>query len=381
MQKTHLSFIGVLTLAVAFLFGGCDKPSLDVSTKEISVGCDGQTIQVEVSSNSSWSASSSVSWLTVKPAFGNGAGQLNITVLPNSGGAREGKIMLFQKDQSAPDVAITVRQSAIGEHTLSLSPMVVVLENGNLEAQIDIMASVHGWTFDIIEGGEWLEVSKGDSKLSIQADPLRIPYRTGTIKVISGKESRLVYVLQGDFKTIESSVINAGYYGSLDDADYTTGLISVTGEKYASPYVGQDYQDDIMVQINFRPTMAFHDFRLEEGKYPVTAKNDGLSKFCTPGFFDDQMGVYGSCWLLRWYYMDQDMGYNALHIFQEGDVFIAKTGDATCVYILATGIDQMQQSKTFAMKIEGEVKYVDATSPSASQKIKRMGDSWLSTSN
>ncbi|MDE5795730.1 MAG: hypothetical protein K2H75_01335, partial [Muribaculaceae bacterium] len=259
------------------------------------------------------------------------------------------------------------RQSALGEHTLSLSPMVVALENGNLEAEVEISAPMaHGWTFEIIEGGEWMEVSKSDDKLSIEADVLQIPYRTGRINIISAGNRLPVYVVQGDFRQVNTSLLSVYYFGQLNDMPYTSALINVQGDKYASPYVGQEYQDYVNIQINTQPMQSFGEFRLCEGIYPILMENDGVTAYCSSGFFDDDMGVYGSCWLRRWFYMGEDYGFNGLFIFREGNIYITVEDNTASVYITATGVDQNLEAQTYVMKLTGNVNYIDNTVRSGS---------------
>lgn len=374
MQRyLKFSIVWLIALCISLVTGGCSESDesgdLNVSKSEIEVGCDGENIRVEVSGNTQWSAASTVSWMTVTPAYGNGAGVLDIRILPNNGEERDGEIRLFKKDESLISATIKVHQSALGEHSLSLSPMVVALENGNLEAEVDISASIHGWSFEIIDGGEWMDVSKSDNKLLIEADPLRIPYRTGQIDVISAGERLPVYVVQGEFRQIASSNINAVYYGQLNDMPFTTGLINIEGEKYQSPYVGQEYQDNINIQINQSPVVDFGQFSLNQGKYPFTLQGGELTQYCSSGFFDDQMGVYGSCWLRRWYYMGEDYGFNAFYIFQKGNLYIIRNGDKYVIYITATGVNQEFTPETFAIKIEGTATYIDATESRASMDV------------
>ncbi|MDE6681884.1 MAG: BACON domain-containing protein, partial [Muribaculaceae bacterium] len=371
MQRHQLfSIVWFIALSIFIVCGGCseneERSTLSVSKNEIEIGCDGETLQIEVAGDAQWSAAATVSWITLTPTYGSGSGTLEINVLPNTGEEREGEIRLFKKEEPTSSATVIVRQAALGEHTLSLSPMVVALEDGNLEAEVEISASIHGWSFEIIDGGEWMDVSKSDNKLSIVADPLKIPHRSGQIDITSVGKRLSVYVIQGDFRKIASSNINAVFYGQLSDMPYTTGLINVTGEKYPSPYVGQDYQDQINIQFNQKPIVDFGDFRLNEGKYPISLQGNDMNQYCSAGFFDDNMGVYGSCWLRRWYYMGEDYGYNGFYIFQKGNLYISKNTDRVSIYLLATGLNQEFSPETFTFKIEGTPTYIDATNTKAS---------------
>lgn len=368
-MRQQLKFITfwLFSAFIVSITSGCkenEEPpaNLNVSISEIEVECDGESLSIEVSCNSMWSASSSASWVTITPSHTSGDGHLYIKVSPNSGGVRDAVIHFFIKNENEAKATVKVHQSALGEHSLSLSPMVVALENGNLEAKVDIEASnPHGWTFEIIEGGEWLEVSKGDNKLNIEADVLKVPYRTGQIDIVSAGNRKSVYVVQGHFREIDASSLTALYYGQLNEMPYTTALISVEGNKYASPFVGQDYQDYILLQLNIKPLQTFEEFSIQEGIYPILIQNQNETKYCSAGFFDEKLGVYGSCWLRRWFYMEQDYGFNSLNIFTEGNVYITTDHDSMSVYLAATGYDQSMEPLTYAMKISGDINYTNTT--------------------
>lgn len=370
MQQLKFSSLWLAVLLLTITLGGCkddaEPPTdLTVSTTEIEVGCDGETMEVMVSCNSLWSASTTASWISIKPSYSSGNGALEIKVLPNNGNYREGTIEFYVKGSTEAKATNRVGQKALGEHDFSLSPMVVALENGNLEAEVDVAPSnPHNWTFEIVEGGEWMEVSKSDDKLEIKADVLKILYRTGRIDVISAGIRKPVYVVQGDFREVPVANTTTMFYGQLNNMPYTTSLIYVEGEKYNAPYVGQQYLDHIMIQLNTQPIVPFEEFKITEGCYPILSKPSNETAYVSAGFFDDELGVYGSCWLRKWYYMEQDYGYNSLNIFTEGNVYITTDEDNMNIYLAATGYNQELEPCTYVLKMQGKVNLTDMTKKS-----------------
>lgn len=101
LRHLQFSIVWLIVICMAVVMGGCDKDEessvLKISKTEIEVGCDGETLQIEVTGNVRWSAASTVSWLTVTPAYGSGDGTLEIRILPNEGAQREGGNQSFQK--------------------------------------------------------------------------------------------------------------------------------------------------------------------------------------------------------------------------------------------------------------------------------------------
>lgn len=346
---------------------------LTVSTTSAEIGCDGETFLINVSSNSEWNVASNASWLTVRPGRQAGTGNVEISVSPNDGRVREAEINFYIKDEKTPSATITVRQLELGEHSLSVSPMVVALENGNLESEVLISETIHKWTFEIVEGGEWMEVSKSDGNLKIEADALKVPYRIGLINILYAGRTYPVNVVQGDFREVAADNINVGYYGQLNEMPFTTSLVSVVGEKYASPFVGEDYQDYVMIQLNTAPITEYDDFRLPEGKFSFKLEHDSGDSYCSAGFFDHSMGVYGSCWLRKQFYMGEDKGFTGLFIFIEGATFISLNNpERPNIYIVASGLDQTFAKQTYVMKISGTVSYQDMTTRGVQKEVSKM---------
>jgi hypothetical protein len=366
MKRFYHSIALLLCVLMTSITSACsddeDDATIIVSETSLSASCDGNNFTIDVTSNSNWSVASSVSWISVIPSYSSGNGQFTVSVSPNSGAERVGEISVFLNDSSAPTQTITITQEAVGEHEVKVSPMVVALEDGILEASVDVSDIPHGWTFEIVEGDTWMEVSKSDQQLNIVADPLYIPYRTGLVDIIALNQRYHVYVVQADFTQVAADNFQVGFYGQLHGMNYNTGLVYVVGEIYDSPYVGQQYQDYIYLQVNDKNIVDFLNYSLADGIYPfeLSPKND--ENYCSAGFTDEDMGVYGSCWLKRWFYMNEDYGFSYGSIFKEGALYVKHEKDNVwSLYIVGTGNDMIGNDEVYAMKINGTASYVDAT--------------------
>lgn len=70
-------------------------PDIQLTTTDLSFGCEEQTLTASFDSYTDWTATASASWITVSPSSGNsGKITVDVTVAPNSGGARNGTVTI-----------------------------------------------------------------------------------------------------------------------------------------------------------------------------------------------------------------------------------------------------------------------------------------------
>ena len=74
---------------------GVDMPDIELSTKKLDFDCVEQTREAKFTAKKAWTATASESWITVDPSSGEaGDITIKITCAPNSGDAREGKVVI-----------------------------------------------------------------------------------------------------------------------------------------------------------------------------------------------------------------------------------------------------------------------------------------------
>ncbi|MBR5671195.1 MAG: BACON domain-containing protein, partial [Bacteroidales bacterium] len=84
MFKTLRIFTAVAMLLTAMSCGEPEEaPYLSISFPSVSVDEAGKTVDLTVYSNTSWSASSDASWITVSPTSGSGNVDVKVTVAEN----------------------------------------------------------------------------------------------------------------------------------------------------------------------------------------------------------------------------------------------------------------------------------------------------------
>ena len=128
--------------------------TFDFGTGSIECSDLAQTINVSITSNGSWTASTADSWITVKPSSATGNGTLSITVTENNADdARTGKITLTIGDKS---YEISVTQS--GKY------FTVKFENNDIGSRggdvlIDV-SSNDTWSAAVNGSPSWIKLSK-----------------------------------------------------------------------------------------------------------------------------------------------------------------------------------------------------------------------------
>jgi len=140
---------------------------------------DGNKIVI-ISSNSSWTVSESLSWVTVTPITGSNNSSITVTVIANSGIARSGIITLTAACGST--ITITVNQIALCSLAVSTSLLEFSSSAGNQTVSIN---SNSNWT--VSESLSWVAIipttgsNNGSFKVYVMAN--QGAFRTGTIKV------------------------------------------------------------------------------------------------------------------------------------------------------------------------------------------------------
>lgn len=135
-----------------------------------------------------------MSWITVTSTANLGDGEIRLNILPNQGEEREGNVLIYALNDIEPRAMVHVKQTPLGTHPLSLSSTTVVLEDGETKGCVEVEGvNPHGWTSEIVSGGERMEVSQDGDRLHIAADALRVPYRTGQIDVLNSGNRKSFY--------------------------------------------------------------------------------------------------------------------------------------------------------------------------------------------
>ncbi len=128
--------------------------TFDYGTGSIECSDLAQTINVNITSNGSWTASTTDSWITVRPSSATGSGTLSITVTENTeDDARTGKITLTIGDKT---YEISVTQS--GKY------FTVKVENNEIGSKggdvlIDV-SSNDTWSASVNGSPSWIKLSK-----------------------------------------------------------------------------------------------------------------------------------------------------------------------------------------------------------------------------
>ncbi len=106
-----LSGPGVTTVTISVTQAGL-TPVLGASLETLNFTADGGGISVDISSNIAWTASESLSWITLSAGSGNGNGNIVVTAQANTAtSARTGAITLTGTNGVSP-VVITINQAA-----------------------------------------------------------------------------------------------------------------------------------------------------------------------------------------------------------------------------------------------------------------------------
>lgn len=189
----------ILAAAMAVLASCKDEdPTLSINIQELSFQGEASTQTVELSSNTSWTATNSNDWITVSPMSGTGNQTIKVSVTKDEGLDRSGTVTfsiggLIQ--------TLTVKQACFPTYEVDPVALTFNPEGGTQAVNV---SSNQDWT---IEGGaDWIKVdpasgsaSASGNALSVTAAPNDGIDREASFKVSfnSGDASITVSVKQG----------------------------------------------------------------------------------------------------------------------------------------------------------------------------------------
>jgi hypothetical protein len=184
------------------------ETTLSISPTTITVIAGGEAKDITVSSNSTWTATSSATWVTVTP----GTGKITVTAAANTGEARTAEVTVTAGDKTAK---ATVNQGAVVvETTLSIAPTTIEVIAGG-EAKDITVSSNATWT--ATSSATWAVVSagtgSGTSTITVTVDGNTGAVRTAEITVTAGEKTEKAAVNQAAVEAIVSlSFVDAGDY-------------------------------------------------------------------------------------------------------------------------------------------------------------------------
>ncbi len=165
-------------------------PTFNVSPESLSFTASGGSASVTISSNQSWTATTSDAWFSISSAEGEGDATLSLSVVANtSTDSRSGTVTL-----KAGDSSYTVSVSQEGEDPiLSVTPETLSFSADGGNKSITVTSNL-SWT--ATSSDAWLTVSsssgEGDATLSVTADEnVSIANRTASV-TFEGKDRTVI---------------------------------------------------------------------------------------------------------------------------------------------------------------------------------------------
>lgn len=203
MKKMFYLFLLLFVLAACgggSSGGGSDTPPPDINKDYLSVTpnmellAEGQTSELKISANCSWTITKDADWLTVTPTSGTNTQTVTVSASKNETGESRSAILTI-KGGSLPEKKVTVTQPKI-EETIRLSASTNALNYENTGGTLNFtITSNTNW---YIASPEWCAVSiiegKGNASITVTAnDNPTTSERTGQI-VISGDSASDVLI-------------------------------------------------------------------------------------------------------------------------------------------------------------------------------------------
>ena len=181
---------------------------IETEQTELSFTASGGSQELAVLSNTSWTVSSTPSWLTVSPSNGDGDGTVKVTAQDNPNTANRSGVIHITQSGLSIDVAITVSQAG---KTFDVNTTILNFEDKQETQTVEILTD---GTWNARTDDMWITLSpmsaSGNSTLSVTvAENPNDSERTGQVIVSMGDKSSTISVVQkGKYFTVSNSLLS-----------------------------------------------------------------------------------------------------------------------------------------------------------------------------
>lgn len=216
---------------VAISIGGSQRIQIPVRQRgiyieteqtELSFTASGGSQELSILSNTSWTVSSTPSWITVSPSNGEGNGKIQVTAEDNPNTASRSGVIHITQNGLSIDVAVVVTQSG---KTFDINTTVLNFEDKQETQTVNILTD---GTWSAQTNDSWITLSpssaSGNSTLSITvSENTEDNERTGQVLVTMGDKSATVNVVQkGKYFTVSNSLLTYTSKGGSLSISITT---------------------------------------------------------------------------------------------------------------------------------------------------------------
>ena len=158
--KTLLAIAAMLVMMASC----AKKVEVSLSPTSIEFLPEGGDIEVLLTSNGDWTATSTVEWISVSPTSGKGNATLVVTAVPNDGNeVREGQVKVTSKDNEA---LLTVTQDFNEAPFLRIEPNQINCDYLGGTFDVNVMSNI-AWTLSQLPNGISASATSGNGNASI----------------------------------------------------------------------------------------------------------------------------------------------------------------------------------------------------------------------
>ena len=195
---------------------------IETEQTELSFKASGGSQELAVLSNTSWTVSSTPSWITVSPSNGDGDGTVKVTAQDNPNTANRSGVIHITQSGLSIDVAITVTQTG---KTFDVNTTVLNFEDKQETQTVEILTD---GTWNARTDDTWITLSpmsaSGNSTLSVTvAENPNDSERSGQVIISMGDKSSTISVVQkGKYFTVSNSLLTYTSKGGSMNIAVTT---------------------------------------------------------------------------------------------------------------------------------------------------------------
>ncbi|MFR9519956.1 MAG: BACON domain-containing carbohydrate-binding protein [Rikenellaceae bacterium] len=202
-------------------------PYLTLDSTSESVTASSGSLTIDVTSNTDWSVSESLDWVTVSPTSGSGNDSVTVSYQANSNVSGRSGVITFSRGDT--DVLFTLTQAA-AEATLAIYPATKVISSDSGSFIVDVTSNTD-WTVN--ENLNWATVSptsgsgNGSVTINYTENSSETTQRVGTITFAAGGKTASLAVTQ---TVAEPEVVQPTLSISASSSQIQVGGDSITAQ-------------------------------------------------------------------------------------------------------------------------------------------------------
>lgn len=195
------------------------EDAVSLSANKLTIGPDGGTLEVTVTSSKGWSVdNANNNWCHISATSGQNGDKVTFTIDPSYQNLDRSKVFTFKRGYASVDLTITQTKREATPNDIVLSEESVNVDQEGGTVTLTVVSALYDWTMQVGSGNTWCHVdarngSKDEKnvKFIYTVDPNTTAYsRTNTTTFRAGPTSKTFKIIQAPCPASPDDIVLSG---------------------------------------------------------------------------------------------------------------------------------------------------------------------------